>query len=256
MALSNWDTLAFDIGGPSHFGSVVNHEQVVVSLYKNWLNVTRMVRSASGPPWRRQDKLSENHVATVREGELSIGSWTIRARRGPQEGVYVIAVSARWDGQGNAVDKALLVGCGVSGFTDPTEPYQALAIDLGVEPETLMTSSTLTDDGEDVRSVIGFRLRDTGTELVTVADHGVPEPEWVGVLPDSVKYLKGFVQEHLREHGADLYPELAEIPWDQAERCNQGDLWFENVLGAAATSSVPGDAEEPLLNQALGRGNG
>jgi hypothetical protein len=256
MALSNWDTLAFDIEGPSHFGSVVNHEQLVVSLYKNWLNVSRMTRSTTGPPWRREDHLHENHVATVNEGELSVGSWSIRARRGPQNGVYVIATSARWDGQGNALNKGFLVGCGVSGFTDPTEPYLALAIDLGVDPDTLMTGSQLGDDGNDVRSVVGFRLRGAGPELVTVAEVDVPEPEWVGVLPDSVNYLKGFVQEHLREHGADMWPELAEIPWDQAERCNQGDLFFEDALGAAATASAPGDAEDPLLIQALGNHDG
>jgi hypothetical protein len=255
MALSNWDTLAFDIDGPAHFGSVANHEQIVVSLYKNWLNVTRMHHSMSGPPWRRHDRLEESHVATVHEGELSVGSWTIRARRGPQNGVYAIATSAQWNAHGRPTAKNFLVGCGVSGFTDPTEPYLATAIDLGVDPDSLMTSSELDYDGNDVRSVIGFRTRSAGPQMVTIAT-GVPEPEWIGVLPESVSYLKGFVQEHVREHGTDLWAELAQIPWDQAERCNQGDLFFETALGAAAEITAPGDAGDPLLIQALGKRDG
>lgn len=256
MALSNWDTLAFDINGPSHFGSVVNHEQVVVSLYKNWLSVTRMVRSTTGPPWRRHDKVTEEYVATINHGELHVGAWTILARRGPQNGVYVIATSGRWE-QHDQVERAFLVGCGVSGFTDPTEPYHAAAIDLGIDPDSLMTSTAWDESGEEHRSVVGFRHRSGGLEEVTVGTE-VPEAEWVGVLPESVNYLKGFVQEHLRERGFEGWPghELGQIPWDLAERCNQGDLYFENALGTMADTTAPGDAEDPLLIQMLGRRDG
>lgn len=256
MALSNWDTLAFDIEGPSHFGSVVNHEQVVVSLYKNWLNVTRLVRSHAGPPWRRHDKLTEHYVATVNHGELHVGSWKIYACRGPQEGIYLIATSARWD-QNEPVDKAFLVGCGVSGFTDPTEPYVTDAINLGVDPDTLATSTAWDENNEEHRSVIGFRHRSAGSEPVTIATN-VPEPKWVGVLPESVKYLKGFVQERIRDYGTESWAgaALSEISWDLAERCNQGDLFFEAALGTAADITPPGEAEDPLLIQALGRNDG
>lgn len=256
MALSNWDTLAFDIDGPSHFGSVVNHEQFVISLHKNWLNVTRMVRSTTGPPWRRHDKVTEEYVATANHGELHVGSWTIHACRGPQNGVYVIASSDRWEQYG-PVDKALLVGCGVSGFTDPTEPYLTEAIHLGVDPDTLMTSTSFGEDGKDHRSVVGFRHRSDGAHQVTIATD-VPEAKWVGVLPESVNYLKGFVQEHIRGCSPDHWTsfELAKIPWDLAERCNQGDLFFEDALGAASESTAPGAATDPLLIQALGRSDG
>jgi hypothetical protein len=255
MALSNWDTLAFDIDGPSHFGSVVNHEQTVVSLYKNWLNVTRMVRSISGPPWRRHDKVTEEYVATVNHGELHVGAWTIHARRGPQNGIYVIATSARWN-QHEPVERAFLVGCGVSGYTDPTESYQGAAIDLGVDPDTLMTSAG--EDGEDGWSIVGFRIG--SPEFVSVAvGVDVPEAEWVGVLPESVNYLKGFTQEYLRDDCiVDSWPsqELTKIPWDLAERCNQGDLFFEGALGTAAHTTAPGDATDPLLIQTLGKTDG
>jgi hypothetical protein len=257
MALSNWDMLAFDSNGPSHFGSVANHDGVTVALYKNWLQITRRVSSTTGPRWRRTEQVSERHEATVHSGELRIGSWSIHARRGPQNGIYVIAESSRWDQQApgdHQVDKKLLVGCGVYGYTNPAESYECAAVDLGVDPATLMTSTVL-DERNEQRAVVGFRGDAAGFEMVTIA-RDVPDAEWVGVLPESVGYLKAFVQDYLRgDCGADgwLGSALAQIPWDQAERCNQGDLFFEDAVGFVQAGTAPGHAADPLLIQTLGR---
>jgi len=251
MALSNWDTLAFEVDGPSHCGAVTNHDNAILSLYKNWLNLDRLVTTTSGPPWRRRETLHEQHEATIYEGDLRIGSWSIFARRGPQNGIYVIAHSARLDVVGKQTDTAMLVGCGVYGYTDPTEAYIGRAIDLGLDPATLMTMSELDVKGRDHRTVVGYR--DPGDGLVTVAT-AVPESEWVGVQPESVNYLKAFVQEHiLKECGSEGWPgnALATIPWDESERANQGDLFFEAALGVAIDVTAPGEAETPLLAQAV-----
>jgi hypothetical protein len=246
MALSNWDMLAFDVDGPSHFGFVVNHANVALSLHQNWLEVTRMVRSTTGPRWRRRDSITEQHEGTIFEGHLRLGSWSICAQRGPQDGIYVIATSV--DSEVRAAGKAFLVGCGVYGYSKPSCWYAERALELDVDPDTLMNA-------ED--SIIGFRSRGDIFTPVTVAAGQLPEPRWVGVTPDSVVYLRHLVDEYIRDECAEgligwLGPALAAIPWDQAERCNQGDLFFEDALGAMAPTTAPGAADEPLLTQALG----
>lgn len=256
MAMSNWDCLAYTLRGPSRNGRVTNGRGQTVEIRKNWLNVTEARTTARGVWPRRQHAVSHRPRARVTEGNLSVGDWYIVARRGPQDGIYVIAYSAAWDLEHDCyVDKALLVGCGVAGYTNPEEQYIAEAIDLGVDPDSLMITSTLDDDGEDERSVVGLYAGDDGSKgLVTVATD-VPDSEWVGVLPDSVGYLKAMVADCQR----DMYPsgwwpgrELSDIPWDAALRFNQGDLFFdEHIDGVPDTATVPGEADEPLIMQFL-----
>lgn len=252
MALSNWDLLAFDLDGPCH-GSLVNHAGVTVEIYKNWLYLHDRGKG-DGPSPYTGDVVGEVHAGT-----LQLGYWDIRARRGPQDGVYVVAWSAHWVGPDHGVgasegwnddsvvgraDKALLVGCGVAGYSDEIEPFAEQIVASGADPDSLAVVTTWTADGEAMRCLEGMI-----DEKFVVIAVDVPEAEFVGVLPSSVDFLRAMVDEVIDEHRYGDWPTdaLRALPWDDAVRANQGDMFF---VGGEATTR-PGEADTPILGKLL-----
>lgn len=235
-------------------GRVENYRRSTIEIYKNWLTVTDTRSVVSGRWPRKRTSDVQRLRAHISEGCLQVSGWHITARRGPQNGIYVIAYAADADLVGDWADKALLVGCGVAGYTDPTEEYIGDAIDQGIDPSSLLKTTTLGPDGSTRHSILGFRTGDRPATVVIARD-GVPESEWVGVLPESVAYLKAMVGEAIRnDHLVVSWPgrELSEIPWDEAQRANQGDAWFDAHLeGLGVTVTAPGEADDPLIAKVL-----
>ncbi len=246
MALSNWDCLAFDQYGPSPSGCATSATGFTVEIYKNWLHLTWPTSPGRRRIW--SPSADDQQTAIIDDGHIRIGTWDIRATRGPQNGVYVIAYSSRFDLNSISPegdhhhDKALLVGTGVSGFTDPTEGYEDQIAAAGVDPLLTMVA--------DGCQLVGLR----DDEWVVIADD-LPEAEWVGVLPSSVDHLRGLVADMLGTAVLDNTwptPQLAAIRWDDAKRTNQGDRFFvEHGVDVPGVATAPGDAAEPLILQAL-----
>jgi hypothetical protein len=233
MALSNWDTLAFNLNGPCSGKADAGGWRV--EIYKNWLYV------------HHDDVL----VTTIQDASMRIGTWEIRARRGPQEGIYLVAWSAQLDADGTYRDKALLVGCGVYGFTDPADDYADLIATLGVDPALV---GTVYSGDQHEPKLVAFTPE--GGQIV-IAERCRPA-EFVGVQPASVQYLRDVVDEVIKENTVAVLnesywpgPELAVIDWDHALRANQGDMFFESRAGTEVTGTPPGEADTPVLLQAL-----
>jgi hypothetical protein len=227
MALSNWDCLAYTLDGIGG-SAATNHSGHTLAIYKNSLLMQH----------------DGKYVAHITHGEIHVGDWEIRAWRGPQDGVYVVARAARYDTDGEHHDKALLVGCGVYGYTDPTERYREVAEAKGIDPDALMVSAEV--DG--TRTVVGF----VDHQMVLVAENPPPS-EWVGVQPSSLGYLRTVVDE-ATDALADTWAAdaLDAVPWRSLTRSNQGDQYFKDqdvALGDVATR--PGEARRPLLEQVL-----
>jgi hypothetical protein len=251
MALSDWDCLAFDLDGPRDSDRMTNARGCTIRVHKSWLNVSERRSVVSGRWPRRHVSTTDRQRARINEGDVWIGDWRIVARRGPQNGIYFIAFSADYDpALREFVDRALFVGCGVYGYTSSTAGHIEAAIDLGVDPATLMVLSELDGAGEK-RSVVGVRGEGDEGQVTVATD--VEAPTWIGVQPESVGYLKGMVLDFVREEdmGGWPYEELAALPWDRSERVNQGELQYQDYLGLAATPTPPGQADDPLLTQAL-----
>lgn len=242
MALSNWDTLAFDLNGPCA-GTVTNHEGCTVEIYKNWLYL-RVGRN----------ELAE---AQINEGRVWWHGWEIEARRGPQDGVYVVAHSFRYDldHPGERTDKRLLVGCGVYGFSDNAERNRQLLAAAGFDP-----------DDEHLVYEVGYHAEDdthwsnrlevlpADGNPVVIAD-GLPDAQWVGVTAESVTFLRAMVSEHTTdtrwEKRSQSWPGLAllKIDWDTAVRTNQGDMYFADHLGVDPPATPVGETDKPILLQ-------
>jgi hypothetical protein len=86
MALSNWDTLAFNTQGEPCNGviRVDLHEDgyAAVEIYKNWLYVR------DSKMWHDEGSFVEPTVADIYEGIVNISKFRITAERGPQQAVF------------------------------------------------------------------------------------------------------------------------------------------------------------------------
>lgn len=251
MALSNWDTLAFDLYGPST-GRVTNHQNLTIEIYKNWL----YLRAG------REDPQAEDpQIICLTEGQLTWGAWTVTARRGPQDGVFVVATSYRFlradeiKGDPDQVDRyadpALLVGCGVYGFENELETHADRIRAQGYDPEDPDVAFVTGSQGgrafvDVVEDGVGIRLLD-----------GLKEPGWVGVTQRSVDFLKAMVAEQTKasKHWdpTKVWPgnALVSIDWNAALRANQGDMFFAEAFDTDLPATPPGKAADPLLIQAL-----
>jgi hypothetical protein len=113
MALSNWDTLAADEEGKPSNGALISPLGVVVDIYKNWIYVH------DERAWAEGGSFVKPTVMQIEVGDVRYKDVSILARRGPQEGVYVVVVS----------DRKAMVGCGVYGYDGDTW--------VGVKPESV-----------------------------------------------------------------------------------------------------------------------
>lgn len=86
MALSDYDHLAYDQTFASIPGSFTSPLGVSVDLYKNWVYIR-------DPRAWRDGTFVEPTVAQLLEGDLRYMDVGIKAKRGPQRGIYLIVTS-------------------------------------------------------------------------------------------------------------------------------------------------------------------
>lgn len=131
MALSNWDTLAVDhTGAPLAEASFRAADGTSVRFYKNWLYV------GSEALWRPGCGFDCPTIERIDEGVRSIGALTIRAARGPRDGVYALVHERRAGGVIRA-----MAGCACDGYQGEAwvgigaAEVEALARLLAAQPE-------------------------------------------------------------------------------------------------------------------------
>lgn len=115
MALSNWDTMAFDEAGQPTNGVFETPLGVQVEIYKNWL----YIRDAKA--WREDGEYVEPTVMEIQEGRLHYLDLHVLALRGPQNGVYCVVWHTKYQEQekGEPYRPPIvtgMVGMGVYGF--------------------------------------------------------------------------------------------------------------------------------------------
>ena len=143
MALSNWDTLALTVDGPTN-GVFTSPRGVSVEIYKNWL----YVRDAEA--WQ-EGRYVEPVIMEIRQGEVNYRDVCIIAVRGPQEGVYVMV----WSGYEWSPGADMMVGCGVYGFADRDED----ALGPVPEPEDYEWLGVTDESVAFLRQMVTDRLR-------------------------------------------------------------------------------------------------
>jgi hypothetical protein len=113
MALSNWDTLAFDTHGKSTFGRFEDKKKNAVEIYKNWAYIH------SPSMWVEGQSFSKPVIAQIGEGSLTLCNFEITAKRGPQNGIFIFAKV--FDSKPKKGKYTYFAGIGCSGYVDKVE---------------------------------------------------------------------------------------------------------------------------------------
>jgi hypothetical protein len=114
MALSNWDTLAFNSKGKSSRGYATNKSGNSIEIYKSQVHIH------SSSMWKYSTGFVEPIIAQILQGDLNLAGFEIISVRGPQNGIFVFTY----------YDDKYFAGIGCYGF----DRYGKW---VGVQPKTL-----------------------------------------------------------------------------------------------------------------------
>lgn len=226
MALSNWDTLAIDETGASISGSFVSPLGVRVEFYKNWLYVY------DEKAYQEGGTFTNSCVMEVQSGDITYKDVVISAVRGPQGGIYA-QVSTQWYKD----DRKIMVGCGVYGYEYPPAP-------CGHDANILGSRSSTGKDGKWITRCVE-------------CEQIIPDCKWVGVLPESLEFLRNmvleFVPDYLSKEQQDnhINTKLANA-LSTALRFNQGDAFFATAYGEDIPATAPGEVNRPMIETLIG----
>jgi hypothetical protein len=217
MALSNWDTLAVNHRGESMNGNFTAPNGIQVQFYKNWL----YLRDEAS--WREGDPYIKNTVGEIRQGDMDYRGIEIRAKRGPQRGVYAVVTHGWGD------DLTGMAGCAVLGYVDPPAPCQC---------NDGCRTYYCHEDGEEMMAHCG------------TCDIVVPDSIWVGVSPECNTFLMQFLEELHKETSKETsaFSKMA-AGLIKAVRFNQGDAFFAAALGVEVPMTPPGEADPTFFQQ-------
>lgn len=121
MALSNWDTMAWNDSGEPCVGDVVFPNGVELEIYKNWVYIS------DPKAWREGEGIDKPCIMEILSGELSYARITIFAARGPQDSIFVAAAYRDWSTKPETMIRFFGIGC--YGFEG--EEF------VGVKPDTI-----------------------------------------------------------------------------------------------------------------------
>lgn len=244
MALSNWDTLSVDLNGQSTEGSFTSAGGVTVAFRKNWLYIH------DPKAWTEGGSFVESIVAQIDEGVLVYKDVSIKAIRGPQQGIYVVATS------GQFYDNSMIgmIGCGVYGFGN--EEQDGVGEDgyppfVGVRPESLKflqdwISRKVYQTQEEAEAHIHESWNSIHTKCGSDAspellkDEKECEQRFRDSLPGQIEYC--MAQTVFDE-------KIAQVDLSKALRYNQGDAYIAEHFGGdpSSVATEPGGAKETLL---------
>lgn len=247
MALSNWDTLAVNEKGAESNGVFVSPYGVSIEIYKNWIYV------GDGKAWHEGERYSRPIVMEIQQGDLTYKDVQVFARRGPQNGVYVVVQSAvyspalekdclsckvkaggRWhEYQCPAfVDTKYLamIGCGVYGYRGSEW--------VGVEEESkqFLAHWLKESDIEEIEIPRGQFEHFTDEQI---REHYQAIGERVSRITDEYVFIE---YENYQFDNS-----MRNIDLSKALRFNQGDLYLSDQMRIEASSTPTGSAEEPLF---------
>lgn len=261
MALSNWDTLAFDSEGQPGNG-VLNGftDGASVEIYKNWIYVRDRWM------WRKDTGFVEPTIAKIDSGSVELSEFTIQAVRGPQEGVFCYAAARKsiyeTDEAGKKQyvrsDYRRMAGIGCSGYADRWEQVmEEEKLDPEVwEPMWSGTGSKPTDGPEQevfTFGRVGGDRAEKGSMLEVARPYEEYQATWVGVLPETLAEFLKWLEDEVRDDCGDgEFDEwLAKVKAAEPLRFNQGDAYFA-ARGVGEYAGTPvGEGGEPVLMQVI-----
>ena len=249
MALSNWDTLAFDAKGEPGDGRAVLPSGGRVELYKNWLYVGHEKMWVPGGPF------TQDTIASVYGGVVSLAGFHITAIRGSAQDSIFCYVEAH--------NEPLLCGIACAGNLSTLDwlkryhpgEFERLTTLHGPLDEADAYSEDDVEGQETSWGLSLLRLGPGGTwhdataldiplqDLPALPEGSLMPGAWLGVTP---LLLASFLEWLATIAPA---PYLEKIRAAKALRFNQGDAFFADAMGLALPATIPGEPEPPLLGK-------
>ena len=254
MALSNWDCMALDENSQPTDGTFKINDRFSISIYKNWLYVHDGNDAIA--------TITEGSFsATIAEGTFSIAQCHIYAKRGPSDGIYVVAHYCEYptsEEDPSQHDYAhpihhVMVGCGIYGYSydidDQSDPYYGTFYVFEDGSRELLWSS---------RDIHNELIIDPEVKATFIAEHNEEHPDAKIVNIDiqnlGTSHFTGVQEEHINFLSA-FYKELditgVQIDFSKAVRFNPGDMFFATQLNKPELlqATLVGEASEPVINQ-------
>jgi hypothetical protein len=247
MALSNWDTMAFDENGEPTNGVIEGFaEGSACEIYKNWLYVrdTKM--------WTKDRHYIEPTIAKIEEGKVEVSDFNIEASRGPQNSIFVLVTSIRYKKQKEGQpyqppEIRRLGGIGCYGYGNP--PYNDVRKQHNLGEEWIGWCVGYGSDG--THSFTYFNNNTKELKEVPIEDWDESyESQWVGVLPDTLKEFVLWLKKNdeYTENDENEYTAwVNKIASSQGLRFNQGDMFFHQNAGTELCATPVGEQTTPVM---------
>lgn len=251
MALSNWDTLAFDTNGEPSTG-VLNGGKGQVEIYKNWLYVRHQGMWVEG-----SGSYNKPTIAEITHGKINLAGFQIHATRHPDQSTIFCFVQYGSEYKDNKAEYMAGIGCygfmNNRGWLERYHPevFQTVPDEIKNNEHVCDFSSSGGEEGKKW----GFMIftEDGNREFIIPFPQPSWDELWLGVTPE----IAGAFYQWLKTVAPEDY--FAKIDMNKAARFNQGDAYFAAAFGEDIPSTKPGSATAPLIEgmiKTMGKGNG
>lgn len=224
MALSNWDTLAFDNDGNPSNGTITNKDGNTVSIYKNWLYVrSNQLANVS-------KEFVDDTFAHINAGDIRVAGFQIYAHRAKnQQAVFCYVTS------GYGEEEIQMCGIGAYGYLSDIEllekfyPNEIKDIPKKDLKNGLIREVGLPDGTYQFEiSVYDFSESKLIRNYEIIADkRHTEESLWTGINEKTFKEFKQWLRAITKSLGNTAYFDKLK----KAKRFNQGDAYLSEVFG-------------------------
>lgn len=250
MALSNWDTMAFDENGKPCSGIVTNADGSMVEIYRNYLYVH------SPKMWRLSGGYRKSVIAEMMDGDIELSGFHIIAKRSDtQNAVFVFCKHSYTAENGYKY----FGGIGCSGYVNKIE--QVLTR-IGRKDEISddwcygSEESGVSDYG---RNFIHHIMNLETHEKIVYWDEGKKgeydySKDWIGVTEKLKKEFFAWMSGLGLEYSDVRFQRwLARCRKSKGLRFNQGDAYFAKRLKKPIPATRIGKQKSPVMMKMIGK---
>jgi hypothetical protein len=255
MALSNWDTLSFDYSGKSTNGVFTSPiSGVSVEIYKNWAHIS------DPKSWRRSSQFTKPIVGSINEGEITYKDLIINAKRGKQNGIYILVDISKYSTEKEKLPRQRMIGIGCYGYKtrikEYLERYEGITNVKENEWDNygIGTKNGWHDILIKTNPKTGSPILDNnGKRIEYKVKKSFELTLWTGVQQETINDMKRWIRRKLSidKFNKEEQNWFDSIDWNALNRHNQGDAFFSENLDIPLSETKVGESEMPTMTKII-----